>query len=138
MKDDEFFFDEQDSPVNWDGKTILIVDDIEINIELIREILEGTNITILVANNGQQAINICKQFENIDIILMDIQMPIMNGYEATRQIKLFRPELPVIAQTAYAFAEDVSKCLAAGCDDYIAKPFDQSKLIELLMRNLKS
>jgi len=138
MKDDEFFFDEQDSPVNLDGKTILIVDDIEINIELIREILEGTNIKILVANNGQQAINICKQFENIDIILMDIQMPIMNGYEATRQIKLLRPELPVIAQTAYAFAEDVSKCLAAGCDDYIAKPFDQSKLIELLMRNLKS
>jgi two-component system sensor histidine kinase EvgS len=66
---------------------------------------------------------------------MDIQMPLMNGYEATRQIKKMRPELPIIAQTAYAFAEDISKSMAAGFNDYIAKPFDQHKLIEILLKN---
>ena len=134
MKEDEIY-SEEDLLVNLEGKTLLVVDDVDINIELIKEILEGTNITIIDAHNGQQAINSCQQFKNIDIVLMDIQMPIMNGYEATRQIKLMRPGLPVIAQTAYAFAEDVRKCMAAGFNDYIAKPFDQSKLIEILVKN---
>jgi CheY-like chemotaxis protein len=135
MKSDEFYTEEQYSSINLEGKTILVVDDVDVNIELIKEILEGTNITILDAHNGQQAINSCVQFKNIDIVLMDIQMPIMNGYEATRQIKKIRPGLPIIAQTAYAFAEDVSKCMDAGCNDYIAKPFDRNKLIEILMKN---
>lgn len=135
MKDKEFYSDVQDLAVNLEGKTILIVDDVDINIELIKEILEGTHMRILDAHNGQQAINSCLQDKSIDIVLMDIQMPIMNGYEATRQIKKMRPDLPIIAQTAYAFAEDVSKSIAAGFNDYIAKPFDRDKLIEILIRN---
>jgi len=135
MKDDEFFADEQGGTVNLNGKTILVVDDMDMNIELIKEILEGTNIKILEAHNGQQAINNCLHDYSIDIVLMDIQMPLMNGYEATRQIKKMRPELPIIAQTAYAFAEDISKSIEAGFNDYIAKPFDQHKLIEILLKN---
>lgn len=129
------YLDEQDMVVNLEGKTLLVVDDIDINIELIKVILEGTNIRILEANNGRQAINICLQEKNVDAVLMDIQMPIMNGYEATRQIKRVRPNLPIIALTAYAFAEDISKSMAAGFNDYIAKPFDRDKLIEILVKN---
>jgi|ERR1035437_9990130 CheY-like chemotaxis protein len=135
MKDNDFNTDEQEIVGNLEGKTMLVVDDIDINIELIKEILEGTNMKILEAHNGQQAINSCLNNKSIDIVLMDIQMPIMNGYEATRQIKQMRPGLPIIAQTAYAFAEDISKCMAAGFSDYIAKPFDQTKLIEILLKN---
>lgn len=135
MEIPNIYLDEQDIVVNLEGKTLLVVDDIDINIELIKVILEGTNIRIIEANNGQQAINICSQEENVDAVLMDIQMPIMNGYEATRQIKRVRPNLPIIALTAYAFAEDISKSMAAGFNDYIAKPFDRDKLIEILIKN---
>ncbi|NWJ49724.1 MAG: response regulator [Bacteroidetes bacterium] len=135
MKDSDLVISKQDIVVNLEGKTILVVDDIDINIELIKEILDGTNINIIEAHNGQQAINSCLLDQNIDVVLMDIQMPIMNGYEAMRQIKKLCPELPIIAQTAYAFAEDISKCMAAGFNDYIAKPFDQNKLIEILLKN---
>ena len=135
MNNNDFIADGQHLLVNLKGKTMLVVDDVDINIELIKEILDGTNMNIVEAHNGQQAINSCLNDKSIDIVLMDIQMPIMNGYEATRQIKRVRPDLPIIAQTAYAFAEDISKSMAAGFNDYIAKPFDQTKLLEIIVRN---
>lgn len=74
---------------------------------------------------------------DIDLILMDIRMPVMDGLEATKQIKSIRPELPVIAQTAYAFSEEKMQILSFGCDDYISKPIERKKLIELIDKYLK-
>ena len=81
------------------------------------------------AKNGEESIKLCKENTNIDLVLMDIHMPIMNGYEATKEIKKFRPNLPIIAQTAYAIIGDRQKSLDAGCDDYISKPIKQEVLI---------
>jgi CheY-like chemotaxis protein len=84
---------------------------------------------ILRAENGRIAVDLCLNNPNIDMVLMDLLMPVMNGYEATRQIKAQRPELPIIAQTAYAMADDRRKALEAGCDDFIAKPIGKEELL---------
>ena len=74
----------------------------------------------------------CKSNDNIDLILMDIKLPNMNGYEVTKKIKEFRNEIPIIAQTAYAMQDEREKCLKAGCDDYISKPIDIDKLFSMI------
>lgn len=79
----------------------------------------------------------CRQHPDIDLVLMDIKMPVMDGYEATRQIKKFRPGLPIIAQTAYALEGDLEISIAAGCDDYISKPLNKVILINCLNKFLK-
>lgn len=79
-----------------------------------------------------QAVGKACQNAEIDIVLMDIKMPEMNGIEATKRIKQNRPNLPIIAQTAYAFSDDRAKALKAGCDDYIAKPIQGDKLLEMV------
>ncbi len=88
--------------------------------------------TIYRAKNGQEAVTICQENENIDLVLMDIKMPVMNGYDATSYIKKMRPNLPVIAQTAYSIEEDVQKALDAGCDDFVSKPVDRKMLKPIL------
>ena len=113
----------QPKQFNWKEKVILIAEDKKINFEIIKETLSITNVKILWAKNGQEALDIVKNTtENIDLILMDIQMPIMDGYETTRRIKKIKKEIPIIAQTAYALPQDSFKCIDAGCDDYISKP----------------
>jgi CheY-like chemotaxis protein len=74
-------------------------------------------------------VDYCLNNSKVDLVLMDILLPVMNGYEATRQIKTARKDIPVIAQTAYALTEDRSKALAAGCDDFIAKPIGREELL---------
>ena len=86
--------------------------------------------------NGTEAVSICKSTPDIDIVLMDIQLPGLNGYEATRQIKSFNKELVIIAQTAYAMAGDEKKALEAGCDDYLSKPIGKENLLLLLSKYL--
>jgi CheY-like chemotaxis protein len=81
--------------------------------------------------NGEEAVEAVKK-NNIDIVLMDIRMPVMNGYDATRLIKSTNPELPVISITAYAMSEDESKSIAAGCDKYVSKPIRPGKLLDLI------
>ena len=109
--------------------TILIAEDDENSMNFLCEILKNQHTKILLANNGKEAIDIVKSDSNIDIILMDLKMPIMDGFEATRQIKLLNPLLPIIAQTAYAFADDAIKAKQAGCDEYISKPINRKLLI---------
>ncbi|WP_321516424.1 response regulator [Marinifilum fragile] len=116
---------------NWSEKTILIAEDVASNYLFLEEVIGRTGAKILWAKNGQNAIEMFTQ-NNIDLILMDIQMPLLNGFEATRAIKKINPKVPVISQTAYAMAEDRGKSIAAGCDDYISKPISSQKLLHLI------
>jgi len=108
------------------------VEDESSNYKLLVEILKPVCTTILYASNGQQAIDICRNTTQIDIVLMDIKMPIMDGHTATKQIKAFRPEIPVIAQTAYAMESDKERFLENGFDDYVCKPIRKEILFATL------
>ncbi len=116
--------------------TILIAEDEDLNFMFLQEVLSPTMVNIIRACNGKEAIEMVKSNPSIDAVLMDIQMPILNGYAATQEIVAFRPELPVIAQTAYAMAEDRAKGFRAGCRDYISKPIRPEDLLEILKKHL--
>ena len=110
--------------------TVLIADDDEISYMYLKEILQRSELRSLHAKNGLQAINLVKENRDIKLVLMDIKMPVLDGLEATRIIKQIRPELTVIAQTAFASESDRKKSFFAGCDDYISKPVSRNLLIE--------
>ncbi len=120
------------------NKTILIVEDDLSSLEFLKTILEKYDIKILSTDNGAEAIKICKSDNSIDLVLMDINMPIMDGYAATKKIKEFMPDLPIIAQTAYAIAGDREKSLEAGCDDYISKPIKRQLLYNIIEKYLQN
>jgi len=124
---------ETDSKISLHGKTILIVEDDESSFEFLQVVLENSGINIIWAEDGEVSVKLCKENSNIDLVLMDINIPVMNGYDATREIKKFRPDLPIIAQTAYAIAGDREKSLDAGCDDYISKPIKKEKLLKIIV-----
>jgi CheY-like chemotaxis protein len=107
---------------DWSDKTVLIAEDVDDNYLFLKTFLRKTKINVLWAKDGKETIEICQENDKIDIILMDIRMPFIDGYEATRKIKEFRPNLPIIAQTAYALNSDYQKVFDAGCDEYITKP----------------
>jgi PAS domain S-box-containing protein len=107
---------------NWQGKTILIAEDEDVNYNLLETILSPTKAVILRAKTGGEAVEFCSNRNDIDIVLMDMKMPDMNGFEATKKIKDTRNDLPIVAQTAYAMSTDEDNCLKVGCDDYISKP----------------
>ncbi|AXT60261.1 response regulator [Aquimarina sp. AD10] len=112
-------------------QVILIVEDGEVNFLFLKTLLlkmKGYKFVIHRAENGKEALNICENNTHIDLVLMDIRMPIMDGYTATRKIKKIRPELPIVAQTAYSTEEDIQKALDAGCDDFVSKPVDRKLL----------
>jgi signal transduction histidine kinase/CheY-like chemotaxis protein len=116
---------------------ILIAEDGDVNFLFLKTILTkmpGFDFLIHRAENGKKAVEICQGNDKIDLVLMDIKMPIMDGYEATKLIKKLRPNLPVVAQTAYSTEDDIQKAIAAGCDDFIAKPVDTSLLNHILSR----
>lgn len=114
----------------WPDKTILIVEDSNVSYELITKFLRDTKVVFIHATDGEQAVSICKSKNTIDLVLMDIQLPVLDGLEATTQIKKFNPKLPIIAQTANAMDEDRKNILAAGCDDYISKPINRLELLQ--------
>ena len=114
---------------NWEGKVILAVEDDDVSLEFLKELFEPYKITLLTTNNGQSAIDICKSEPKIDLVLMDIQLPVLNGKEAMKQIKIFRSDLPVVAQTAFAMAGDRELYINEGFDDYIAKPINVQEFI---------
>lgn len=114
---------------SWANKTILIAEDIELNYLYLCELLRPTGASIIRAENGKIAVDFCTN-NAVDIILMDMLMPVMNGYEATRQIKASFNSLPIIAQTAYAMTEDKKKAMDAGCNDFITKPIDKDELLK--------
>jgi CheY-like chemotaxis protein len=117
--------------------TVLVAEDEEVNYLYIEEVVSKVDANVIHSVNGEEAVKMCKENQDIDLVLMDIKMPIMNGYEATKRIKAFRPDLPVIAQTAYAMAEDRDKALNAGCDGYVPKPIDPAELLALLNKYKK-
>ena len=111
-------------------KRILIVEDQEDNRRILRDVLSTMGYDLIEAFNGEDAVRLA-QGERPDLILMDIQLPIMDGYEATRRIKA-TPELnsiPIIAVTSYALSGDDTKARAAGCDAYVAKPFSPRQML---------
>jgi CheY-like chemotaxis protein len=121
---------------NWNGKTVLIVEDVNHNYKFIVHAIKSTDVGILWAKNGKEAYEACKTDKKIDLVLMDINMPIMNGYKAIRLIKNLGKNIPIITQTAYAFAGEKEKSFAAGSDDYILKPIRTSELLEVMSKYL--
>ncbi len=109
---------------------ILLVEDDSTSTLLLEQMLKGRNITFLVAENGFEAVELVQLHPEINLVLMDIKMPIMNGYEATRLIKKQRPDLPIIAQSAFTSKEERQKAKEAGCADFITKPINKSELLE--------
>ncbi|MDA3906275.1 MAG: response regulator [Bacteroidales bacterium] len=115
---------------DWSDKTVLIAEDVNDNFLFLKTYLRKTKINVLWAKDGQEAIDMCAKDKSIDIVLMDIRMPNVDGYEATSAIKKAKPKMPVIAQTAYALNSDYQKVYDSGCDDYITKPILGSSLLD--------
>jgi len=122
--------------VDWRNKVILVVEDTPSNYLLIENYLKSTKIQVFWAKSGKEAIDIFKETKHFDLVLMDIQLPGINGYEVTKLIKAYNQTVPVIAQTAYALSGEKEHSLKEGCDDYIAKPFKKETLIEVLSKHI--
>jgi len=116
----------------WPDKTILIAEDEESNIKMISMVLRKTDISIIHVQNGRDAIQKCRDNNNIDLVLLDLKMPKVNGLEATRQIRIFNTTMPIVAFSAFAMPADQQNALEAGCTDFIAKPIKKDKLLEKL------
>ena len=114
------------------NKLVLVVEDDPINNELLVFLLKKVEMRSISAYDGMEALALFEAHEDIDLVLMDIKMPGLNGYEVTKQIKKIRPDLPVIAQTAYALEGDREKSIEAGCDEYIKKPIKKEALYALM------
>ena len=128
LQDSISFFD-----YKWDGKTILVAEDEDLNYKVLESALLRTNAKVLRANNGLEAVEQIRD-NHIDLVLMDIQMPTMDGYKATQAIKRINHNIPVIAQTSFAMEGEKEKCLFAGCDDYMPKPLDLNELFNKINR----
>lgn len=117
---------------NWNNITILVAEDEDLNYKVLDTCLTRTKAHVIRAKDGTSAVEICRN-QKVDLVLMDIQMPGMDGYEATQEIKRMNNRTPVIAQTSFAMAGEKERCLQAGCDDFITKPLN----IELLLTKIE-
>jgi len=124
---------------NQYNNLLLIVEDEEINYLYLDTIIRkiDSNITVLHAKNGKEAVDICMKNTEIDLVFMDLKMPIMNGFEAASRIKKIHPNLPIIAQTAYSTKEEKKQALENGCDGFISKPLDKKIIVETVTKYLK-
>ena len=120
---------------DFSNKSVLIVEDDTYNTEYIKELLTGTGLNILETSFGFEAIKIC-QTNSIDIVLMDIGLPDINGYELIKQIKKFQPSLRIIAQTAYASSDEKQTAIDFGCVDYISKPLKSDLFLTMILKHL--
>jgi len=116
---------------SWKNKIILVAEDDELNFEYIKVLLEPTDAKLIRAKDGSQVVKICSNL-NFDLILMDIRLPVLNGIQATKQLREMGIHTPIIAQTAFAMDDDEQRCLSAGCNCYIAKPISKDKLYSLI------
>ncbi|ALO17509.1 Autoinducer 2 sensor kinase/phosphatase LuxQ [Salinivirga cyanobacteriivorans] len=121
---------------NLDNVKIMIVDDEETSLMYLEVLLADSFNEILVAKNGFEAIELCKGNPDIDIILMDLKMPQMDGYTATQEIRSFNRDVVIIAQSAHAFDENIKKALDLGCDDYITKPVSHKRVLKKIEKFL--
>ena len=115
---------------------ILIVEDDDIAQIYLNEIVESFSREILMAGSGIQGLKYFKDHQDIDLILMDIKLPDLNGYEVTKQIRLYNKTVIIIAQTAYAMSSDRTKAMDAGCNDYISKPVTKDILLKTINKYL--
>jgi len=115
----------------WNEKTILIAEDEDLNFKVLESALSRTKAHIIRAINGEEATKICTD-KKVDIVLMDIQMPVKDGFQATREIKQLMPDLPIVAQTSFALNGEKKKCIDAGCNDFLTKPINLHKLLSTL------
>ena len=118
------------SNYDFSNKKILIAEDERTNYLFLEALLKRTNAELIWADTGKAAVEAVEKDNNIDVILMDIKMPVMNGYEAISEIKKINPDIPIIAQTAYALSGEKEKILNAGCNDYLSKPIMGKVLLE--------
>lgn len=119
------------------GRHVLLVENEKINQEVARELLETLGVKVSLADNGAEALVCLAQDASIELVLMDVQMPVMDGLKAARVLRPIYPQLPIIAMTANSFSGDRERCLAAGMNDYLAKPIDPQRLGEKLVRWLR-
>jgi len=120
-----------DLPLECDfiGKIILIVEDDPISSLYLQEILTGTGASLIICEDGEKALKEFRNHQDIDLVLLDIQLPEISGYQVAVEMKQIRENVPIIAQTAYASLEDKNKCLLVGCSDYIKKPIESQELL---------
>ena len=111
---------------------ILVAEDDNVNFILIEKILKSANYIVIRAKDGQEAVQICSENNEIDLILMDIKMPILDGHEAFKKIREFNTTIPIIAQTSYSFEEEIEKIKKTGFNNFISKPLDKEKLLEMV------
>ena len=119
----------------WNNKTILIAEDEESNFRYLEMVLNKTKASIVWAKDGIEAVSLCQKV-NPDLILMDIVMPKVDGYQATKMIRQCDDQIPIIAMTAKALKEDKEDCLQAGMSDYLTKPVSLDELKEILKKYL--
>ncbi len=121
----------------WNNRVVLITEDEEVNFYYLKTLLQRADAKVLRAKNGKEAVEIITKHKGgVDLILMDLNMPVMDGYEAMRIIKARHPSIPIIAQTAYTMNNDRHRCLQAGFNDYIAKPINRLALYRMVNDNL--
>jgi CheY-like chemotaxis protein len=118
----------------FEGRTILVVEDDVRNVFALTSVLEPKGARVVIARNGKEALAVLEKEAKVDLVLMDIMMPEMDGHEATRAIRKNPAwaRLPIIALTAKAMRDDQERCLAAGANDYLAKPLDVEMLLSLV------
>ena len=119
----------------WKGKKVLIIEDDLSSVFLLTEILQHTGIDILTVADGRDAIDTFRKYRDIDIVLLDLLLPEVTGFEIARQLKVIR-NIPIIAQSAYALIEDKDRALAAGCDAHLPKPINTFELLGTMHRLL--
>ncbi|MGK7394180.1 MAG: ATP-binding protein [Candidatus Cyclobacteriaceae bacterium M3_2C_046] len=122
-------------PYQFQQQTILVAEDQDYNFVFIAQVLKNAGLQVVRAQNGKEAIELVDQHA-VDLVLMDIKMPIKSGYDATKEIKRAKPQLPVIIQSAYALPEEKEKAFQYGCDDYLTKPLEPELLLSRIARFL--
>ncbi len=115
---------------NWKNKVILIAEDMEMNFVLLKKTLALTQANIIRAKNGQEMVDIIKSNQHVDIVLLDMGMPVMDGYDATKLLRNEGFQIPIIAQTAFALNNEKERVLKVGCNDYVEKPINKEVLFE--------
>ena len=129
---------ESDTPLkNFNNKVILVVEDEENNFNYLLEVLSHTGAEVVHAENGLEAVAFCQSRNDIHIVLMDMQLPELNGIDATKAIREFNSDIPIIAQTAFAEPQDKEKAINAGCNDYVSKPISRLLLLEKIEQYIK-
>jgi len=129
---------EESSVKDWSEKHILVAEDEDNNFKFMLAALKKTKITLIRARDGLEAVELFKEKQHlIDVVLMDIQMPKMNGYDATKELLKIDPDIPVIAQTAFAMSGGKIKCFDAGCIGYISKPYKAKDLIDIISKHIR-